>query len=62
MDKVTEKTSTSLEELTTEQPDSTDPNYLAWVDREIAQAQEEMKDPSNRIPATKVWETFGIDH
>jgi hypothetical protein len=51
-----------LAELTTEQPESTDPDYLAWVERQIAEAQEQMKDPSKRIPAAKVWEALGLAH
>ena len=62
MSDTTETTRPPLAQLTTEQPDSTDPDYLAWVERQIAEGQEQMKDPSKRIPAAKVWEAFGLDH
>lgn len=52
----------SLADLTTEQPESRDPDYLAWVERQIAEGQEQMKDQAKRIPAAKVWETFDLDH
>lgn len=50
-----------LAELTEAQPESTDPDYLAWVERRIVEAQEQLKDPAKRIPAAEVWKTLGVD-
>ncbi len=52
---------THLAELTREQPESVDPAYLAWVEAKIADGQEQMKDPSKRIPADAVWESFDLE-
>lgn len=60
MGKMTEQTPT-LAEVTKEQPDSSDPDYLAWVDEKIRRAQQELKDPSKRILADKVWKELGIE-
>lgn len=62
MEHMTDKNRPTLAELTTEQPESTDRDYLAWVEEQIAEAREEVKDPANRIPAVKIWEKFGLDH
>lgn len=50
-----------LSELTEAQPDSEDPDYLAWVEGRIAEAREQMKDPAQRIPAAEVWRALGVD-
>lgn len=52
---------TRLTELAREQPESVDPAYLAWVEAKIADGQEQMKDPSKRIPADAVWESFDLE-
>lgn len=62
MSDATETTRPPSVQPTTEQPESTDPDHLAWVERQIAEAREEMKDPSKRIPGEQVWKAFGLDH
>lgn len=38
-----------------------DPDYIAWKDAKIRKALEQAEDRSNMIPASKVWEQFGLE-
>jgi hypothetical protein len=60
MSKIIEKP-LRLKEATDEQPDSTDPDYLSWVDEKVAKGQADLKESSKRIPADQVWEALGIE-
>ena len=63
MSDLAETTRPTLAELTTEQPDSTDRDYLAWVEQQIAEEQQQqMKDPVKGIPAEQVWEAFDLKY
>ncbi|MEO1207646.1 MAG: hypothetical protein AAFV45_15065 [Pseudomonadota bacterium] len=57
-DKIDDKP--TLEEMTTEQPHNTDPEYIAAVNRGIAEAQQELKDGKG-IPEEEFWKAFGLD-
>ena len=48
-------------ELIQPQLDSDDPDYLAWVERRIVEAQEQLKDPAQRIPAEELWRALGVE-
>ncbi len=60
MSKPTEDAPT-LAEATKEQPDSEDPEYLAWVNSKIRKAQRELKDAKKRTAAEKVWKELGVE-
>ena len=52
----------SLAELTTEQPESTDPGYLAWQEAKIKKALQAAKDhPERRIPQAEMWKKHGLE-
>jgi len=38
-----------------------DPDYLAWKEAKVRKALEQAEDRSNMIPASKVWEQFGLE-
>lgn len=40
---------------------TTDPDYLAWKEAKVRKALEQANDRSNMIPASKVWEQFGLE-
>lgn len=52
----------TLAELTTPQPEATDADYLAWLDRQIAAGLRSLKDPQKRIPSAEVWKAFGLEY
>lgn len=52
----------SLEELTQPGVPSDAADYLAWKEQKIRSAKESAKDPSNLIPAAKVWEILNLEH
>lgn len=60
MSEITDKPMT-LEEATTEQPESTDPDYLAWVNEQIRKGQEDLKDPAKRHTVEEVLEELGLE-
>ena len=48
-------------EATQEQPNSVEPDYLAWAEQRIAEACQQMQDPTKRIPAAEIWKALGVD-
>jgi hypothetical protein len=61
MKKTDEELRPSLAELTEVQAESTDPAYLAWVERRIAEGRQQLKDPTKRISADEIWQALGLD-
>jgi hypothetical protein len=59
MSKTAEKPLT-LEDATTEQPESNDPEYLAWVHEQIRRGREDLKDPAKRHSEQEVWKSLGL--
>lgn len=57
-----EQKSISSDELTTEQPESTDPAYLAWKKAKIEAAlQHADEHPDDFLTEQETWKKFGID-
>jgi len=56
----TEKPPT-LEELTKPQPESDDPEYLAWVKAKVENARRSAENRDNLIPAEQVWKRLGLE-
>ncbi len=50
----------TLEELTTEQPESTDPAYLAHVKKKIAQSRAEVSGGKTHTEE-EVWKELGLE-
>jgi hypothetical protein len=49
-------------ELTTEQPESTDSDYLAWVEQKIRHAvAEAVAHPEKRIPQSEIWKKTALN-
>ncbi len=61
MKKTDEELLPSLADLTEVQAESTGPAYLAWVERQIAEGQEQLKDPTKRITTDEVRQALGRD-
>ena len=59
MSEIDEK-SMALKEATVEQPESTDPEYIAWVNEKIRQGQEDLKDPAKRYSLDEVLEELDL--
>jgi len=51
----------SLDEMTKPQPESDDPDYVAWVNAKIKAAEAEIAAGAPLIPAEEVWKELGID-
>ncbi|NBC31593.1 MAG: hypothetical protein GVY13_02840 [Alphaproteobacteria bacterium] len=57
------ETSIPFEELVTEQPESADPDYLAWKRRKIEAALKDMdENPDDLLTEEEVWKHFGLDY
>ena len=58
-----EQKSLSIDELTTEQPESTDPAYLAWKKAKIEAALKHADEhPDDFLTEQETWKKFGIDY
>ena len=51
----------SLEELTHPSIPSDVSDYMAWKEQKIRRAKESAKNPSNLIPAAKVWKILTLE-
>ncbi len=61
MNEIDQKPS-KLADMTTSQPESTDPDYQAWVKAEIEAAlAKDIAHPENRIPARDIWKKHGLE-
>ncbi len=50
-------------ELTSPQPDSTDPAYQAWKKRKIQAAIKHADEyPDDGVTEEEIWQKFGLDH
>ncbi len=59
MSKIADKPMT-LKEATTEQPESTDPEYLAWVDEKTRRGQRDLKNRAKRHTVVEVLEALDL--
>jgi len=59
MNEIEDQEPATLDDLTTEQKERTDSEYIATVNRGIARAVEEMED-GKPIPDDEFWEEFGL--
>jgi hypothetical protein len=59
MNKIEDQEPATLDELTTEQKERTDPDYIAAVNRGVARAVKEMEDGKG-IPDDEFWKEFGL--
>jgi hypothetical protein len=50
----------TLEDLTTPQPDSTNPTYFAYVEKKIQQSQAEVR-AGETLTEEVVWQELGIE-
>ncbi|MDA0656743.1 MAG: hypothetical protein O2912_10085 [Proteobacteria bacterium] len=48
-------------EATVSQTESTDPEYLDWVSKKIAQGQRDLKSPDKRTNEKQVWKELGVE-
>ena len=56
-------TNISIEEMVREQPDSDDPNYLAWKRRQILEAIEHAdRFPDDVLTEEEVWKKRGLEY
>ena len=52
----------TLDEATTPQPESTDPDYLAWKDAKIRAAIKAAdENPDGGVTLDEMWKKFGLD-
>ena len=51
----------TLKEATTEQPESTDPAYLAWVNEKIRLADKDHNDPAKWHTVEEVLESLDLE-
>jgi hypothetical protein len=55
-------TTTQLEAFHAEEPESSDPTYLAWRDRKVENALKAARShPERRRPQSEVWKKFGLE-
>ena len=53
----------TLADLTTEQPESTDPDYLAWKEAKIRNAREDARrSPDKLISHAEMRKRLGLEH
>ena len=52
----------SIDKLVTQQPESTDPAYLAWKKKKIRSAIKRADDnPDDVLTEKQIWNKFGLD-
>lgn len=57
----TDQKDLTLEELTTEQKQSTDPNYLDAVNKAVDEGLQQINEGQG-IPADRVWKELGLEN